>query len=78
MACKVDLIEGMSAIVDVKRAQALAVSRGFVACVETSAKTGEGINEVFEVIAKEALRQSLQKVISPVDKVRRYCFYKGK
>ena len=59
MACKIDLIDEMNTAVNMKRAQALAVSRGFVACIETSAKTGQGVSEVFNIVAKEISRHNL-------------------
>lgn len=63
-------------VVNFNRAQELSDEKGFVACVETSSKTGEGVTELFETAAKEILRHQdfaevlplapvFEKVISP-------------
>ena len=58
-------------VVNVKVAQELASSKGFLACVETSAKTGDGVNRLFEMIAKELLHRNGPKTTGRVDKVQK-------
>ena len=46
-------------------------ARGVFACLETSAKTGEGVAELFEKIAKELLYRRGPKSAGHVDKIQR-------
>lgn len=57
-------------VVNFKVAQELATNKGLFACVETSAKTGEGITELFEKIIKELLRSKGPKMPGHVDRVQ--------
>ena len=56
MACKKDKMMETEDFVDFKLAQKVSDAMGFHACVETSSKTGEGVTELFEIVAKELLR----------------------
>ena len=58
-------------VINIKAAQKMATDLGLFACVETSAKTGDGITEVFEKIAKELLRCKGPKSAGRVDKIQR-------
>lgn len=73
VANKKDMIHEVSSteIVNFRAAQELAVNLGMFACVETSAKTGDGITELFEKIAKELLRSKGPKSAGRVDKIQR-------
>lgn len=57
-------------VVNFKVAQELATNKGLFACVETSAKTGDGITELFEKITKELLRSKGPKMAGHVDRVQ--------
>lgn len=57
VACKLDKMKEAEYAVSFKCAQELSEEKGFFACVETSSKTGEGVTEVFEIIASELLRR---------------------
>ena len=54
-ANKKDKIVDMLPVVNFKVAKELAMNKGLFACVEISAKTGEGVTEMFEKIAIELL-----------------------
>ena len=56
--------------VNFKVAQESIMSRGVLACVETSAKTGEGVTQLFEKIAKELLHRKGPKSAGHVDKIQ--------
>ena len=56
--------------VNFKAAQELSMNIGLFACVETSAKTGEGITELFEKIAKELVHLKGPKSGGRVDKIQ--------
>lgn len=58
-------------VVDFKAAKELAANMGVLACMETSAKTGNGITEVFEKIAEELLHRKGPKSAGCVDKIQR-------
>ena len=57
-------------VVNFKVAEELASNKGLFACIETSAKTGAGVTEIFEKIAKELLRLKGPKSAGRVDKVQ--------
>ena len=57
--------------VNFKVAQESTMNRGVFACVETSAKTGEGVAALFEKIAKELLHCKGPKSAGRVDKIQR-------
>ena len=75
VANKIDQIADVSppeTVVNFKVAKESAMKMGLLACVETSAKTGDGITEVFEKIAKEVLRRRGPKsAAGRVDKIQR-------
>lgn len=75
VANKIDQIADVSppdTVVNFKVAKESAMKLGFLACIETSAKTGDGVTEVFEKIAKEVLRRRGPKLeVGRVDKIQR-------
>ena len=73
VANKKDKIPEMppSEVVNFKVAQELAMNKEITACFETSAKTGEGIAELFEKIAKELVHLKGPRSAGRVDKIQR-------
>jgi len=65
----VDLNSSMECV-NFKIAEQSTMDRGLYACIETSAKTGEGIKDVFEKIAKELLHRKGPKSAGRVDHVQ--------
>ena len=65
-----DLTSSMECV-NFRVAQESTMDRGVFACVETSAKTGEGVTELFEKIAKELLLRKGPKSAGCVDKIQR-------
>ena len=72
VANKKDKIPEMSPteVVNFKVAQELAMNKEIIACFETSARTGEGIMELFEKIAKELMHLKGPKSAGRVDKIQ--------
>ena len=73
LANKKDKIADVSPaeVVNFKAAQEMSANLQLFACMEASAKTGDGITEVFEKIAKELLRCKGPKSAGRVDKIQR-------
>ena len=65
------IAESSTEVVNFKAAQEMSMHLGLFACVETSAKTGDGITEAFEKIAKELLRSKGPKSVGRIDKIQR-------
>lgn len=72
VACKKDLQRDSPTAVSIEHAQRLAISRGYAACVETSAKTGEGIEKVFKIVTTEVLSRCGK--LGKVSIVFSYCY----
>ena len=79
MACKKDKMMETEDFVDFKLAQKVSDVMGFRACVETSSKTGEGVTELFEIVAMELLRcKDVAVVHAPsqrIDKVSKHILH---
>ena len=59
-------------VVNFRAAKELSAEKGMFACLETSAKTGAGITELFEKIAKELQRRKGgPKSAGRIDKIQR-------
>ena len=69
-ANKKDKISYCEPNVAFKVAQELASIKGLFACVETSAKTGEGVKEMFEKVAKELLHQKGPRLAGHIDRIQ--------
>ena len=67
---KIPDMESPNEVVNFRVAQELATNKGLFACVETSAKSGEGIKELFEKIAKEIMRCRGPKSAGRVDRIQ--------
>ena len=65
----VDLNSSMECV-NFKIAEQSTMDRELFACIETSAKTGEGVKDVFEKIAKELLHCKGPKSAGYVDNVQ--------
>ena len=68
---KIPDVSSPTEVVNFKVAQELASNKELFACVETSAKTGDGVTELFEKIAKELLYRKGPKSPGHVDNVQR-------
>lgn len=74
VANKKDKIPDMTSsmeYVNFKVTQELSMNMGLFACIETSAKTGEGVTEVFEKIAKELLHRKGPRSAGRVDRIKK-------